>query len=723
VRWLRDVSRADVAQVGGKAAALGELAHAGFAVPDGFVVTRNAPEAIVAAARSLPAPWAVRSSAAAEDLEEASFAGQYESFLDVEGHDALLAAIDACRRSALDARVQTYRRGRAVTGDGSMAVLVQQMVRAEVSGVAFTADPISGDRDTVVITAARGLGERVVGGEAIADEWRVRGRVVECARWREQALTRRQARELAALCRRVEHHVGSPQDIEWARAKGRFFILQSRPMTALPPAVRWMPPSAGHWTRTFRIGEWLSEPMTPLFEDWLLERLESGYLVGMARSTGATVPFRHAAVHGWYYTAPPPFPLWAFTKAAVASRGRVFTFIVNALVRVGRAPELADARLLGELARQWKEDILPRYRYAVDGAERAIDDTIPAELVARIDELGLLAGEVLWSLAVVGGSAWKMEGFLTKLLRRHAPAVAGDTAPALLRALPGSDDAMLVRPHAVHSLDWYFPTLGELDAATSPAAAGAPRRAELERARQAAFSTCRDALGVDTRARERFETTLRVAQRYAVLREQQAACLTLAWPVLRRCVRRLGEHARAAQRLDVGDDVFFAKRSELAGRGDLREVVQARRAEWEARRRLVAPLMIGSPSRIFAATVDAFVETVRIGPPSARAELVGHPASPGRAEGAVRVIRGVEDFARFQAGEILVAKGTAPAWTPLFARAAAVVTDGGSLAAHASLVAREYGIPAVVGTENATVRLRDGQKVVVDGSAGIVELA
>ncbi|MGZ3674284.1 MAG: PEP-utilizing enzyme, partial [Ktedonobacterales bacterium] len=102
--------------------------------------------------------------------------------------------------------------------------------------------------------------------------------------------------------------------------------------------------------------------------------------------------------------------------------------------------------------------------------------------------------------------------------------------------------------------------------------------------------------------------------------------------------------------------------------------------------------------------------------------LRGMPASPGRATGAVRVVRGPEDFERFLPGEVLVAQVTAPAWTPLFARAAAVVTDGGSLAAHASLVAREYGIPAVVGASDATARLRDGQRVTVDGSAGLVEL-
>jgi rifampicin phosphotransferase len=117
------------------------------------------------------------------------------------------------------------------------------------------------------------------------------------------------------------------------------------------------------------------------------------------------------------------------------------------------------------------------------------------------------------------------------------------------------------------------------------------------------------------------------------------------------------------------------------------------------------------------------VEAVRTGGPPPEDAIVGQPASPGRTSGPVRLVRGQEDFDAFQPGEVLVARATTPVWTPLFARAAAVVTDGGTLAAHASLVAREYGIPAVVGTGDATGRLHDRQLVTVDGSAGIVEPA
>jgi phosphohistidine swiveling domain-containing protein len=213
-----------------------------------------------------------------------------------------------------------------------------------------------------------------------------------------------------------------------------------------------------------------------------------------------------------------------------------------------------------------------------------------------------------------------------------------------------------------------------------------------------------------------------VAQRYATLREQQAREFTLGWPLLRRCALRLGKKIADDGLIDDPADVYFLTRTELSEHEDLRNAVAERRQRWERQRRLAAPLDLGVPPRAIRSLVHGAAETARTKPVSPDAVLVGEPASPGRASGAVRIVRGPEDFHGFLDGEVLVARLTAPAWTPLFGRAAAVVTDGGTLAAHASLVAREYGIPAVVGAGDATRRLRDGQAVTVDGGAGTVEL-
>jgi pyruvate,water dikinase len=273
-------------------------------------------------------------------------------------------------------------------------------------------------------------------------------------------------------------------------------------------------------------------------------------------------------------------------------------------------------------------------------------------------------------------------------------------------------------------VDWYWPTAGEQQSGLDhPDAALAERRRCIREERERAEAACRRALAERPTALARFDELLQVAQRYARLREEQARWFTLGWPLLRRCALRLGQAVKAAGRLETSEDVFFLNRGELPrtrGTGGYQAVVERRRAEWERQRRLVAPLTIGQAPRLIERSLTGAVEAVRTGGQVPEGAIVGQPASPGRASGPVRVVRGPEEFERFEVGEVLVAQVTAPAWTPLFGRAAAVVTDGGSLAAHASLVAREYGIPAVVATGDATRRLRDGQRVIVDGSAGFV---
>jgi phosphohistidine swiveling domain-containing protein len=220
---------------------------------------------------------------------------------------------------------------------------------------------------------------------------------------------------------------------------------------------------------------------------------------------------------------------------------------------------------------------------------------------------------------------------------------------------------------------------------------------------------------------------LQVSQRYAVIREQQADEFTLAWPVLRACATRLGQHLADLGAIQQPDDVYFCTRNEvtstLADRisGQI-PGIDERREIWQRQRQLAAPLTLGHPAPLIGDVIDRTVQQARYGAAAAEGAMLGHPASTGRATGPVRIVYGPQDFAAFSDGEVLVAKTTAPAWTPLFARAAAVVTDSGSLAAHASLVAREYGIPAVVGTGDATHRLPTGQIITVDGTAGTVTL-
>ena len=728
---LADTGTCGRAVVGGKAAVLGDLLTAGFAVPAGVVVPagarddpRLAEQLLAAAARLGADRFAVRSSATAEDLPDASYAGLYETYLDIPAV-ALADAVRRCFATADADRVAGYRQRHGSAG-GAMAVLVQAMVAPAAAGVAFTAHPVTGDREQTIVTAVPGLGDPLVSGEATGEEWTVTARTATLTRpgsTRTPALSAEQANTIAELARRVAERCGLPQDVEWAIDRDhRLWLLQARPMTALPDPVSWTPPGPGLWMRNFRLGEWLPEPVTPLFATWLLPTLEDAYLDGMHDSVGARVPFRWAIVNGWYYNATPiPSPM-LLARVLAQGRRHAVKVLYHALIRVGRDPAAADRAVLSDLARQWRDHQAPRYRHLVTEAEAEAGATTPEHLVATVDRLGRQAGMSLWYLAIVGGSAWKMEACLTRFAREHLAEVLPDSAggsQVLLRGLPGAEPSLA--GHAVHSIDWYHPTASELP----PISAG-ERHTELGVQRAAAEQRCAAVLADRPGLLARYRQLVEVTQRYAVIREQQARELTLAWPALRSCVRRLGAHLTADGVLHAADDVFFCTRSELdaalAGyTSPLTGPVAERRGVWQRQLRLPAPLTLGRPPRLVGDVIDRMVQQAR-GRVDTRAAIVGHPASAGRATGPVRIITGPHDFTNLTEGDVLVAPVTTPAWTPLFARAAAVVTDGGTLAAHASLVAREYGIPAVVGTGNATRRLRNGQRVTVNGTAGTVTM-
>ena len=279
LRRLADLRQTDAPEVGGKAASLGELLAEGAHVPDGVVLPvgaeRLSPEDRSTLLQDATAdlgggPFAVRSSGASEDGAERSFAGMFESVLDVS-RDDLDAAVDRCLASGESARAAGYH----PDGAGGMAVIVQRMVPALAAGVALTADPVNGDRATCVVTAVRGLGDRLVSGEALGDEWRVADANAVARRQPEHAIDQHQAIAVAREARRIAATRGTPQDVEWAiDGDGALWIVQARPMTALPPEVSWASPARGAYTRQLRFGEWISGPVTPLFESWLLSTME-----------------------------------------------------------------------------------------------------------------------------------------------------------------------------------------------------------------------------------------------------------------------------------------------------------------------------------------------------------------------------------------------------------------------------------------------------------------
>jgi len=489
----------------------------------------------------------------------------------------------------------------------------------------------------------------------------------------------------------------------------------ARPMTAIAPDVSWDAPAPGAFTRTLRFGEWISEPVTPLFESWLLTRMEDGLHAVLWRGIGQRSPRPlHVIVNGWYF--------YSLNWASGSSMARSLPTILWRAIRdprrsAGVLPQTVRFSV-PVFERDWREELLPRYRAAVADAEGRVETLPVGDHPALIDGLADLAGEYFASIAALAGAGYKLEINLARFYRRElAPSLGGSHLPLV----SGFERPANPAAHAVTSLDWWFAPAPQAGSAMRPAG----DHDRLVATRQAAEAAAFHALASSPRKLAAFRRLLAETQHLVPLREEHVRELTIAWPVLRRAVLRIGEALVGSGQISQPDDIFFLDKAEVTAalRGDRLPASvdpSARHSTWERQRGLIAPMLIGHVNPFLRRVWESYPRLMGA-VPSERAIVSGTPASPGRATATVRVIHGPDQFDELEAGEILVAPLTAPAWTPLFTRAAAVVTDIGSAAAHASIIAREYGIPAVVGCGDATSRLRTGMRVTVDGDTGNVE--
>ncbi|TWF78860.1 pyruvate,water dikinase [Pseudonocardia hierapolitana] len=809
---LTAVGRDDLAAAGGKGANLGELVRAGFPVPDGVVITTDAYAAVVEhaglaaavaaaaeddgaalraafAAAEIPddlrgailgayallgnGPVAVRSSATAEDLPGAAFAGQQDTYLNIVGADALLDAVRRCWGSLWTERAIAYRARRDVDPAGvRIAVVVQRMVPAAFAGVLFTANPVSGDRTEVVVDASSGLGEAVVSGLVTPDHYVLDadGRVRERRRGLREIVVRGVAgggvehrrgealtelpdavlAELAALGRRVAAHFGRPQDIEWAWADGRVWLVQARPMTALPP-----PPL--RLSRIQRItGPQIVEylPVRPYPMD------TSGWI---ARGIGRMVQRMLAEIPGLHvdfadvlpesdgvvdrYVPPRPRPTWKVLTAPARNLPRIRRYHPAGWTRDPRfvrfdreARELAalDVRGLGwaELRRLPQRtfdvvDVVTDLR--VDYLPRVAVDLLRLRvlqaLLGRRDVSGLTLGthtrtedanRELLGLA----ERVRADGALRAVFGLEPDALAErieqDPAFADFRAALSAFRAEYGHRETASPLLMSAPTWGDAPATVlgmvKVLLEDAPPAQAADRAEQAERQLLAHPLVRLTRSERRVRRLLADARAGIAFREDSHFHGTRTLPVLRRAVLEAGRRLAEAGVLREADDVLHLRLEELESLGDpatlppadaerIRAAVRAR----SARRAELAGVPLIAPSVLFpggAAGGDALV--------------TGTGASGGRATGPVRVIREAAEFGRLRSGEVLVCPYTNPSWTPLFQRAAAVVVDTGGIGSHAAIVAREYGIPAVMGSATGTSVLTDGQVVTVDGDTGRV---
>ncbi|MCC6179323.1 MAG: phosphoenolpyruvate synthase [Chloroflexi bacterium] len=841
--------RADVDRAGGKGANLGELIRAGFPVPPGFVLTTAAYDrfvteagldqrirvalsetndggasalreafttatlpddvatVVVAGYRALGGgSVAVRSSATGEDLPSATFAGQQETFLGVIGEDALMDAIRGCWASLWSERAIAYRRAHGVDdATVKLAVVVQRLVSADVAGVLFTANPITGARDEVVVDASPGLGEAVAGGLVTPDHYvvnkpnleiraRTAGRREVVIRARDgggtertrpaaadgaAALADEDIRQLVRLGIAIEEHYGAPQDVEWARAGGRTFIVQARPITALLPSPvsssrvasvprllsprslfsGLTPPRAAVPTlrRPSRIPNFAGEifPIRPYPLDLTTHIPVALRAVGdaMARPLGIAFPTVERSIMvqdgvALRLTGFTPRPTWRTLYRPLLSlwqRRRVDLARWHDDVIVARAVQQAHALEERDLsALSWDEVLRTlhealalimfvaqlRHRYFPQAVRNVVLLWLLLRLAGRQDQYGVLVSGVENKTLELNRALERLAGTIrsSDALRHLFAETEAASLPTALAAAPEARPflaalqtflrdyghresmvSMMSQPTWKDAPEIPLGILKALAAAEPPTAPAGP--AEWERARDVLLA--RSLLGRPP-LRKIFLRLLVGARHFGHVREDTHFYLTLPMPAERRCALELGRRLVDAGVLERAEDVFHLTLAELEEAGqpwpptaDMVRRLAVKVADRKARRAALA----GQP---FAEPVVPSSGT------SERALVAGLPASPGIAEGPVCIVHGPDEFGKLQPGDVLVASFTNPAWTPLFPRAAAVIADTGGPISHAAIVAREYGVPAVLGTGSGTTALVDGQRVRVDGTRGQV---
>ncbi|TMC01007.1 MAG: phosphoenolpyruvate synthase [Chloroflexi bacterium] len=831
VASLSALGARDIVVAGGKGANLGELIRAGFPVPDGFVITTDAyvdaasaagvdprdpvdardrltskpvPAEIASAIRdsyrALTGRVAVRSSATAEDLPEASFAGQQDTILDVDGEDALLDAVRRCWASLWNERAVAYRATHEVDEQAlRLAVVVQRMVPARIAGVLFTADPITGRRRRAAIDAVRGLGEQLVSGAVNPDHYLVDAGTGAVLERRGDILDDVRLRELAVIGARIEAHFGTPQDVEWAIDAQKLWIVQSRDITTLYP----IPASAPDPDRDLRVylsvnvAQGVLQPFTPmgsqtfrLMSTALASAVgrhvgdptagvpvlaESGMrlwvdLTGLVRNSATRkVPVRVLSVmearssgifarlledprlaprggsrlrslllglRAVAHTGAPRVVLRALLRPD-ATRERLLRE-VDEIVRLDAGPLNTPAERLDAFERLfliWPPRMFPRLVAMV--AAGFLSSNLAGRLlrgVASDDELRTLLRGLpfnpttqmdldLWALAVRTREDPPSRSALAD--REPADLSAAFRRGDLPSLLQHELDTFLERygHRAIAEIDLGLPRWSEDPAHLLGAIANYQRLDVAALAPDAQFSRgAREAEAMVATLLSRVHGPRRMLAR-ALLRRVRALAGAREAPKFhairvfargRAILAPVGDALAAAGRIAAADDIWFltipdAHRA-VAGE-DLRDVVAARRSEYrrELRRRHVPRVLLSDGTDAEAAFVS----------PAADAAIRGTPASPGTARGVARVMLSPAG-ARLEPGEVLVAPATDPGWTPLFLTASALVMEMGGMMSHGAVVAREYGIPAVVGVPEATTRIATGEHIVVDGSAGTV---
>lgn len=826
---FKEIDHTQLPLVGGKGARLGALSRIeGIRVPEGYCITTDVYKDIIAhisiridkdniaasaakiraAIQGVPVPeqvvkavsllseestYAVRSSATAEDLPAASFAGQQDSYLNIK-KDQLIPHISQCWASLFTERAVVYREQHGFDHTKVyLSVIIQKMVFPEASGILFTADPVTGHRKVLSIDAGFGLGEALVGGLVNADNYKVKEGIIiekkiadkhlqvvaaetggtiqqEIDKDRQNApvLTDEQCISLNALGRKIEAYFGQPQDIEWCLANGEFYIVQSRPITTLYP-IPVSDDQENHVYLSVGHNQMMTDAMKPLGLSFFL----------------MTTPARMCTAGGrLYIDVAPQLSAPASREMLIGTFGKYDPLFRDALItiveREGFIKPSADT-------------MPPRPQTKVEN-----DPAIVAELIhaarASIDELrnsiqtqqGVALFDFIQhdletlkrnlsnqqSLAVIMAgmetSAWVNEKMFEWLGEKGVADIISQSVPNNITsemglALLDVADAMRPFPEVIaflqeaHEQDFLAelkqlnPTawkaitdyldrygmrcVGEIDITKTrwseqPAmlaplilsnirnfAPGESRR-KFEKGKLEAENKARDLLSrLNSEQAAETKEKISLIRNFIGYREFPKYAKICRYFIYKQAILKEAELLVQAGVIREKQDIYYLTFDEL------REVVRThqlddqlidtRKEEFKIFEKLTPPRVMTSDGEIISSVYK--LENL---PANA---LVGLAVSAGIIEGRARVILKMED-ADLEEGDILVTTFTDPSWTPLFVSIKGLVTEIGGLMTHGAVIAREYGLPAVVGVANATKIIKDGMRIRVNGSEGFIEI-
>ena len=832
IKHFAEIGDSDLPLVGGKGFNLGKLTAAGFLVPPGFCVTTEAyrtsletvnvqnsevvqaaalPESlqseILAAYNQLGADSvAVRSSATAEDLPDASFAGQQDTFLNVSGTAELLEKIQACWASLWSDRAVAYRREHGIEdAQLAMAVVVQAMIDAEVSGVMFTRNPTGGAE--LVIESNWGLGESIVSGEITPDHFvisRETGNLIRetivskrkmIVREGVQAvpigqreipsLQRGQVAELGKIGMQVDSFYGAPQDVEWAYAKEQFYLLQARPITTLTDAaeieqlrrqeIEVLQTKADEggtvWSR-YNLAEVLPAPF-PMTWSIMQEFMSGRGGFGLTCRELGFLPSRRFDeegvldlicgrlyfnlsrevefnFHGFLFEhdfqqlkRDPHKAIYPQPTPNIKRSNLLFWLKFPYYIAKAISAELKHSKICKNLDRILSEKVFPAFeQYAQDQRQISLEELSDQEVIDKFHEwrektLNKFAKDALKATVFASFSYQQLE---TTLQKCFSDEEAKDLARLLITGLEGdlTVDANLKMWEVAQGeltledfLEKYgHRSVGEFELAqprwredpsyieqiitsfhTNPNANPMKHlQAQRTNREKAKRRIARLPVGKAAAFRKRINKVLALTQRYMPFRETAKFYLMLGYELIRKALLELD------RRYQLDDGIFYLVPDELdrlIQGEDLQSMIAERKT---TRSRL---LKIEVPDVIYSDILN------RVGEPQAieaKDEIQGVGVSVGVATGEAYVLRDAADAQIAGKNYVLVCPSTDPGWTPLFLHAAALVMEYGGTLSHGAIVAREYGIPAVVNIAAATQRIQSGQRLRVDGSRGVVSI-